>query len=109
MSKSPHITPQIPHTAKLRKISDEGRDSTTLPELDRIGNQALAFFEENKSVFRPLAKSDAEVNVFAENLNKLDAEIDDIINRYIETREISDESISRIKNDLIYINNWINF
>jgi hypothetical protein len=87
--------------ATLRKISDEGRESTTLPELDRIGNQALAFFEENKSVFRPLAKSDAEVNVFAENLNKLDAEIDEIINRYIETREISDESIGRLKNDLI--------
>ena len=87
--------------ATLRKISDEGRESTTLPELDRIGNQALAFFEENKSVFRPLAKSDAEVNVFAENLNKLDAEIDEIINRYIETREISDESVGRLKNDLI--------
>jgi len=87
--------------ATLRKISDEGRESTTLPELDRIGNQALAFFEENKSVFRPLAKSEAEVNVFAENLNKLDAEVDEIINRYIETREISDESIARLKNDLI--------
>ena len=67
--------------------------SSNQKELDRIGKQALAFFEENKSVFRPLAKSDAEVNVFAENLNKLDAEIDEIINRYIETREISNESI----------------
>ena len=35
--------------ATLRKISEEGRESTTLPELDRIGNEALAFFEENKS------------------------------------------------------------
>ena len=87
--------------ATLRKISEEGRESTTLPELDRIGNEALAFFEENKSVFRPLAKSETEVNVFAENLNKLDAEIDEIINRYIETREISDESLARVKNDLI--------
>jgi hypothetical protein len=87
--------------ATLKKISDEGRESTTLPDLDRMGNEALAFFEENKSVFRPLKKSQTEVDIFADKLGKLDAEIDDIINRYIETREISDESIARIKNDLI--------
>ena len=87
--------------ATLKKISDEGRESTTLPELDRMGNEALAFFEENKSVFRPLKKSQTEVDIFADKLGKLDAEIDDIINRYLETREISDESIARIKNDLI--------
>ena len=40
--------------ATLRKLQEEGRESTTLPDLDRVGNEALAFFEKNKSVFRPL-------------------------------------------------------
>ena len=71
--------------ATLRKIQDEGKESTTLPELSRIGQQALAFFEENKSVFRPLRKSQTEVDIIGDNLAKLDAEVDEIINRYIET------------------------
>ena len=83
--------------ATLRKIQEEGRESTTLPELDRIGNEALAFFEENKSVFRPLGKTDAEIETFRDSLSKIDAEIDDIINRFVETREISDVEIARVK------------
>ena len=83
--------------ATLRKIADEGRESTTLPELSRIGNAALTFFEENKSVFRPLKKSQTEVDIFADSLAKVDAEVDDIINRFVETREISDTEIARVK------------
>ena len=83
--------------ATLRKLQEEGRESTTLPDLDRIGNEALAFFEKNKSVFRPLKKSQTEVDIFADSLLKVDADIDDIINRFVETREISDADITRVK------------
>ena len=83
--------------ATLAKLRDEGRESTTLPELDRIGNAALEFFEQNKSVFRPLKKSQTEVDIFADSLAKVDAEVDEIINRFVETREISDADITRVK------------
>ncbi len=102
--------------ATLRKIQDEGKESTTLPELSRIGQQALAFFEENKSVFRPLRKSQTEVDIIGDNLAKLDAEVDEIINRYIETRDLDPASVKRLQvaltenidamiNDLITIDN----
>ena len=83
--------------ATLRKLQEEGRESTTLPELDRVGNEALEFFEKNKSVFRPLKKSQTEVDIFADSLAKVDAEVDEIINRFVETREISDADITRVK------------
>jgi hypothetical protein len=86
--------------ATLRKIQDEGKDSTTLPQLSRIGNQALEFFEENKSVFRPLKRSQTEVDLIGEKLVKLDAEVDEIINRYIETRELDPASVTRLKEAL---------
>jgi len=95
--------------ATLRKIADEGRESTTLPELSRIGNDALAFFEENKSVFRPLRKSQTEVDVIGERLAKLDAEVDEIINRYIETRELDPATVKRLQEALSEnIDNMIN-
>ena len=86
--------------ATLRKIQDEGRESTTLPQLSRIGNQALEFFEENKSVFRPLKRSQTEVDLIGEKLVKLDAEVDEIINRYIDTRELDPASVTRLKEAL---------
>ena len=86
--------------ATLRKIQDEGKESTTLPQLSRIGNQALEFFEENKSVFRPLKRSQTEVDLIGEKLVKLDAEVDEIINRYIETRELDPASVTRLKEAL---------
>ena len=86
--------------ATLRKILDEGRESTSLPDLSRIGQQALAFFEENKSVFRPLRKSQTEVDIIGDNLAKLDAEVDEIINRYIETRELDPASVKRLQEAL---------
>ena len=86
--------------ATLKRIRDEGADSSTLPNLDKVGNDALAFFEENKSVFRPLLKSEAELEVIGQRLSKVDDEIDEIINRYIETREIDDEVIDRLQKTL---------
>jgi len=86
--------------ATLRKIQDEGKESTTLPQLGRLGNQALEFFEENKSVFRPLKRSQTEVDLIGEKLVKLDAEVDEIINRYIETRELDPASVTRLKEAL---------
>ena len=95
--------------ATLRKIQDEGRDSTTLPELSRVGQQALEFFEENKSVFRPLRRTQAEVDIIGERLTKLDAEVDEIINRYIETRELDPASVTRLQEALTEnINQMIN-
>jgi len=95
--------------ATLRKIQDEGRDSTTLPQLSRVGQQALEFFEENKSVFRPLRRTQAEVDIIGERLGKLDAEVDEIINRYIETRELDPASVTRLKEALTEnINQMIN-
>jgi hypothetical protein len=94
--------------ATLRKIADEGRESTTLPELSRIGNDALAFFEENKSVFRPLRKSQTEVDIIGDRLAKYDAEVDEIINRYIETRELDPATVKRLQEALNEnINNMI--
>jgi len=95
--------------ATLRKIQDEGRESTTLPELSRVGQQALEFFEENKSVFRPLRRTQAEVDIIGERLTKLDAEVDEIINRYIETRELDPASVTRLQEALTEnINQMIN-
>ena len=95
--------------ATLRKIQDEGRDSTTLPQLSRVGQQALEFFNENKSVFRPLRRTQAEVDIIGERLGKLDAEVDEIINRYIETRELDPASVTRLKEALTEnINQMIN-
>ena len=47
-------------------------------------------------MFRPLTKTEGEVNVIAERINKLETEVDEIVNNYIATREIDQPEIDRL-------------
>ncbi len=82
-------------TAALRKIQEEG-DTTNLQGLNRLAESTMDFYEKNKSVFRPLKKTDAEVNVLAQRVAKMDEEVDAIVGKYLETREVSDADLSRL-------------
>mgnify|MGYP003113526991 CR=1 FL=1 len=82
-------------TAALRKIQEEG-NTTNLQGLNKLAEATMDFYEKNKSVFRPLKKTDAEVNVLAQRVAKMDEEVDEIVNKYIETREVSDADLSRL-------------
>ncbi len=82
-------------TAALRKIQEEG-NTTNLQGLNRLAETTMDFYEKNKSVFRPLKKTDAEVNVLAQRVTKMDEEVDEIVNQYIQTREVSDADLSRL-------------
>lgn len=82
-------------TAALRKIQEEG-NTTNLQGLNRLAEATIDFYEKNKSVFRPLKKTDAEVNVLAERVAKMDEQVDEIVNKYLETREVSDADLSRL-------------
>ena len=82
-------------TAALRKIQEEG-NTTNLQGLNRLAEATMDFYEKNKSVFRPLKKTDAEVNVLAQRVTKMDEEVDEIVNQYIQTREVSDADLSRL-------------
>ena len=73
--------------AALRKIQEEG-NSTNLQGLNRLAEATMDFYEKNKSVFRPLKKTDAEVNVLAQRVAKMDEEVDEIVGKYLETREV---------------------
>ena len=56
----------------------------------------MDFFEKNKSVFRPIAKTKAEVNALSQRVTKIDQEVDELVNNYIQTREVSDADLSRL-------------
>ena len=83
--------------ATLKRIQDQGKESVNILNLSNTGKQALEFFEKNKSVFRPIGKSEAEVEIIGERLAKLDAEVDEIITRFIDTRELDSKSLDRLK------------
>lgn len=82
--------------AALRKIQEEGKEQTNLQGLNRVAQATLDFFEQNKSVFRPLTKTEEEVGVVAERINVLEKEVDDIVDNYIATREIDQADIERL-------------
>ncbi len=82
-------------TAALRKIQEEG-NTTNLQGLNRLAEATMDFYEKNKSVFRPLKKTDAEVNVLAQRVAKMDEEVDNIVGKYLETREVTDADLSRL-------------
>ena len=82
--------------AALRKIQEEGAGETNLQGLNRLAEQTINFYEKNKSVFRPLKKTDTEIKTIADRVAKLDEEVDEIVNKYIQTREVSDADLSRL-------------
>ena len=82
--------------AALRKIQEEGAANTNLEGLNRVAQATIDFYEKNKSVFRPLTKTEGEVNVIAQRINKLETEVDEIVNNYIATREIDQTQIDRL-------------
>ena len=83
--------------AALRKIQEDGVGAgTNIEGLNRTAQAAIEFFEKNKSVFRPLTKTEDEVNVVAQRINKLEAEVDEVVNNYIATREIDQPQIDRL-------------
>ena len=82
-------------TAALRKIQEEG-NTTNLQGLNRLAEATIDFYEKNKSVFRPLKKTDAEVNVLAKRVAKMDEQVDEIVGKYLETREVSDADLSKL-------------
>jgi hypothetical protein len=82
--------------AALKKIQEDGATNTNLQGLNRVAQATIDFYEKNKSVFRPLTKTEGEVNVIAERINKLETEVDNIVNNYIATREIDQPEIDRL-------------
>ena len=82
--------------AALRKIQEEGKESTNLQGLNRVAEATLNFFEENKSVFRPLEKSPEEMKLLNQQMIKLDEEVDNLVNKYIATRELDDAELARL-------------
>ncbi len=83
--------------AALRKIQEDGVGAgTNIEGLNRTAQAAIEFFEKNKSVFRPLTKTEDEVNVVAQRISKLETEVDEIVNNYIATREIDQPEIDRL-------------
>ena len=83
-------------TAAIRKIQEEGLGETNLQGLNRLAEQTINFYEKNKSVFRPLKKTEAEVKTIADRVAKLDEEVDAIVNKYIQTREVSDADLTKL-------------
>ena len=83
-------------TAAIRKIQEEGLGETNLQGLSRLAEQTINFYEKNKSVFRPLKKTEAEVKAVADQVAKLDEEVDAIVNKYIQTREVSDADLTKL-------------
>ena len=82
--------------AALKKIQEDGAANTNLEGLNRVAQATIDFYEKNKSVFRPLTKTEGEVDVIAQRINKLETEVDDIVNNYIATREIDQTQIDRL-------------
>jgi len=82
--------------AALRKIQEDGAANTNLQGLNRVAQATIDFYEKNKSVFRPLTKTEGEVDVIAQRINKLETEVDNIVNNYIATREIDQTQIDRL-------------
>jgi hypothetical protein len=82
--------------ASLRKIQEEGAD-TNIQGLNRQAQQVLDFFEKNKTVFRPLAKTEEEAAQIGEKIAKLDERVDEIVRGYIDTREISQTNLNELQ------------
>ena len=82
--------------AALRKIQEEGAEQTNLEGLNNLAKATLDFYEKNKSVFRPLKKTDAEINLLSSKISKMDEEVDAIVDKYIQTRDVSDADLSRL-------------
>ena len=82
--------------ASLRKIQEEGGD-TNIQGLNRTARQVVDFFEKNKTVFRPLAKTEEEASRIGEKIAKLDERVDEIVRGYIDTREISQANLNELQ------------
>jgi hypothetical protein len=82
--------------AALRKIQEEGED-TTIEGLNRQARQVVDFFEKNKTVFRPLEKTEEEAARIGEKIRGLDERVDEIVRGYIDTREISQANINELQ------------
>ena len=82
--------------AALRKIQEEGED-TTIEGLNRQARQVVDFFEKNKTVFRPLEKTEEEAARIGEKIRVLDERVDEIVRDYIDTREISQANINELQ------------
>ena len=80
----------------LRKIQEEG-EGTTIQGLNRQARQVIDFFEKNRTVFRPLQKTEEEATKIGEKIRKLDERVDEIVRGYIDTREISQANINELQ------------
>jgi len=82
--------------ASLRKIQEEGTGAN-IQGLNRQAQQVLDFFEKNKTVFRPLAKTEEEASQIGQKIAKLDERVDEIVRSYIDTREISPANVKELQ------------
>jgi len=80
----------------LRRMQDQGKSIDDLHEYDDLNKQIMQFYKENESIFRPETKTAAEVDIMRQQLTKMDEEVDNIVNKYITTREISDKDMTRL-------------
>ena len=81
----------------LRRLQEQGTEVESLNEWDSLSKSLLKFYKENETVFRPTRKTAAEVDILRKNLTQMDQEVDKIVNNYITTREISDESLDKLR------------
>ena len=80
----------------LRRLKDQGKTADDLKSYDDISQQLIKFYEENKNIFRPLESTAEEINRFRQGINKLDEGVDEIVNKYVATREISDNDLTKL-------------
>lgn len=80
----------------LKQLMERNETATDLSSLAKINKELLKFYEDNKSVFRPQAKSAGEVDILRKKMNLMEDEVADIIDNYVTTREISDADIKKL-------------
>ena len=80
----------------LKQLMERNETATDLSSLAKINKELLKFYEDNKSVFRPQAKSAGEVDILRKKINIMEDKVADIIDKYVTTREISDAEIKKL-------------
>jgi len=88
--------------ATLRKLKEENQVANDLSSYNDINSQLMKFYEKNESVFRPLQVTGEELNVFKTKIDEMDTKVNEVVDNYVATREISDEdlmNLSKMLND----------
>ena len=80
----------------LKRMQDQGADLNNFSDYNDLSRKLLQFYKDNETVFRPVTKTGAELDVLRNQLSKMDEEVDNIVNKYVTTREISNADLKRL-------------